>query len=96
MLNNWTTGFTNSTANTTLRASIYVGDTCYDSTQKSIASGLLTGAVGKQVELWVPVYQMLVDVDKNYSEGHNKIITYNDYYQFSLKGVFLVIRLIIW
>jgi hypothetical protein len=30
---------------------------------------------------------MLVDVDRDYSNGHNKIITYNDYYQFSLKGV---------
>jgi hypothetical protein len=87
MLNNWTTGFTGSTTNTTLRTSIYVGDTCYDSTQKSVAPGILTGAVGKQVELWVPAYQMLVDVDANYSEGHKKIITYNDYYQFSLKGV---------
>ena len=84
MLNNWTTGFTGSTTNTTLRTSIYVGDTCYDSTQKSVAPGILTGAVGKQVELWVPAYQMLVDVDCDYSEGHKKIITYNDYYQFSL------------
>jgi len=87
MLNNWDTGFTGSAVNTTLRTSIYVGDTCYDSTQKSVAPGLLTGAVGKQVELWVPAYQMLVDVDRDYSNGHNKIITYNDYYQFSLKGV---------
>ena len=54
---------------------------------KSITTGLLTGAVGKQVELWVPAYQMLVDMDRNYSEGHNKIITFNDYYQFSLKGI---------
>ena len=30
---------------------------------------------------------MLVDVDSDYSEGHMKTITYNDYYQFSLKGV---------
>jgi hypothetical protein len=87
MLNNWTTGFTGSNDNTTLRTSIYVGDTCYDSTQKSVAPTLSTGAVGKQVELWVPAYQMLVDVDRDYSNGHQKIITYNDYYQFSLKGV---------
>ena len=87
MLNNWDTGFTNSAANTTLRTSVYVGDTCYDSTQKSVAPGLLTGGVGKQVELWVPAYQMLVDVDRDYSNGHQKIISYNDYYQFSLKGV---------
>jgi hypothetical protein len=72
---------------TTLRKSIYAGDTCYDSTQKLITTGLSTGAVGKQVELWVPAYQMLVDVNRDYSNGHNKIITYNDYYQFSLKGV---------
>jgi hypothetical protein len=87
MLNNWNTGFTGSEENMTLRTSVYVGDTCYDSTQKSVAPGILTGAVGKQVELWVPSYQMLVDVDRDYSNGHQKIITYNDYYQFSLKGV---------
>jgi hypothetical protein len=87
MLNNWTTGFTGSEENMTLRTSIYVGDTCYDSTQKSVAPTILSGAVGKQVELYVPAYQMLVDVDRDYSNGHNKIITYNDYYQFSLKGV---------
>ena len=43
--------------------------------------------MNEQVELWVSAYQKLVDVDANYSEGHKKVITYNDYYQFSLKGV---------
>jgi len=88
MLNNFVSGFGASTAGT-IRTSVYVGDTCHDSIQKNItiASTLPTGAVGKQVELWVPAYQMLVDVDRDYSNGHNKIITYNDYYQFSLKGV---------
>jgi len=87
MLNNWDYGFDGSMQNTILRTSIYVGDTCYDSTQKSVAPGILTGAVGKQVELWVPAYQMLVEVDRDYSSSHNKTITYNDYYQFSLKGI---------
>ena len=87
MLNNWDYGFYGSMQNTILRTSIYVGDTCYDSTQKSVAPGILTGAVGKQVELWVPAYQMLVEVDRDYSSSHNKTITYNDYYQFSLKGI---------
>jgi len=87
MLNNWDYGFYGSMQNTILRTSIYVGDTCYDSTQKSVAPDLLTGSVGKQVELWVPAYQMLVDVDRDYSSSHNKTITYNDYYQFSLKGI---------
>ena len=87
MLNNWDYGFDGSMQNTILRTSIYVGDTCYDSTQKSVAPDLLTGSVGKQVELWVPAYQMLVDVDRDYSSSHNKTITYNDYYQFSLKGI---------
>jgi hypothetical protein len=87
MLNNWDTGFTGSAVNTTLRTSIYVGDTYYDTTQKSVAPGILTGAVGKQVESWVPAYQMLVDMDKNYSEGHKKLISYNGYNQFCLKGV---------
>ena len=86
MLNNFVSGFGVSSAGT-IRASVYVGDTCHDSIQKSITTGLLIGAVGKQVKLWVPAYQMLVDVDRDYSNGHNKIITYNDYYQFSLKGV---------
>jgi hypothetical protein len=34
MLNNFTDGFTGATAGT-LRASVYVGDTCYDTTQKN-------------------------------------------------------------
>jgi hypothetical protein len=75
--------------NGTIRTSVYVGDTCHDSTQKNItvASTLPTGAVGKQVELWVPAYQMLEDIETNYAESHMKTITFNDYYQFSLKGV---------
>jgi len=86
MLNNFTTGFSGATAGT-IRASVYVGDTCHDSIQKTITTGLLTGAVGKQVELWVPAYQMLEDIETNYAESHMKTITFNDYYQFSLKGV---------
>jgi len=78
MLNNWTTGFVGSEPNTTVRTSIYVGDTCYDSTQKSITSGLGTGSVGKQVELWVPAYQILSDMQSDYSNNHKKVITYND------------------
>jgi hypothetical protein len=87
MLNNWTTGFTNSAPNTTLRTSVYVGDTCYDSVQKSITTGLSTGSVGKQVELWVPAYQLLPYMETYYTTNHKKVITYNDYYQFSLKGI---------
>ena len=87
MLNNWTTGFTNSAVNTTVRTSIYVGDTCHDSIQKTITSGLLTGQVGKQVELWIPAYQMLEDIESNYAKSHMKTMTFNDYYQFSLKGI---------
>jgi hypothetical protein len=47
----------------------------------------LTGAVGKKVELWVPAYKMLDDIKANYAESHMKTITFNDYYQFSLKAV---------
>ena len=86
MLNNFTAGFAGSIGGS-VRASVYVGDTCHDSIQKTITSGLLTGAVGKQVELWVPAYQMLEDIETNYAESHMKTITFNDYYQFSLKGV---------
>jgi hypothetical protein len=87
MLNNFTAGFGTSTAGT-IRTSVYVGDTCHDSIQKTItvASTLPTGATGKQVELWIPAYQMLEDIEANYAESHMKTITFNDYYQFSLKG----------
>ena len=73
MLNNFTSGFGTSTAGT-IRTSVYVGDTCHDSIQKNItvASTLPTGAVGKQVELWVPAYQMLEDIELNYAESHIK------------------------
>ena len=73
MLNNFVSGFGSSTAGT-IRASVYVGDTCHDSTQKNItiAANLPIGAVGKQVELWVPAYQMLEDIDANYAESHMK------------------------
>ena len=51
MLNNFTDSFAGSSAGT-LRASVYVGDTCHDSTQKTVTNnGLSTGGVGKQVEL---------------------------------------------
>jgi hypothetical protein len=84
MLNNFVSGFGTSTAGT-IRTSIYVGDTCHDSIQKTItATGLITGSVGKQVELWVPSCQMLEDIELNYAESHMKTITFNDYYQFSL------------
>jgi hypothetical protein len=56
MLNNFTDGFGASTDGT-LRTSIYIGDTCHDSIQKTITAGLYTGGVGKQVELWVPAYK---------------------------------------
>jgi hypothetical protein len=86
MLNNWDTGFTGS-INGTIRTSIYVGDTCHDSIQKVITAGLSFDAVRKQVELWIPAYQMLEDIESNYAESHMKTIKLNDYYQFSLKGV---------
>ena len=81
MLNNFTSGFGASTAGT-IRTSVYVCDTCHDSTQKTItvASTLPTGAVEKQVELWVIAYQMLEDIETNYAKSHMKTITFNDYY----------------
>jgi hypothetical protein len=85
MLNNVASGFTGVGAGT-VRASVAVGDTVLDSTQKNTA-GVATGAVGKQVELWVPAYQMLPDIDDNYSKNHLRDISYYDYYQFTLKGV---------
>ena len=70
MLNNFTDGFAGSPAGS-LRASVYVGDTCHDSIQKKVTNnGLSTGRVGKQVELWVPAYQMLPDVEMSYPQNH--------------------------
>jgi hypothetical protein len=87
MLNNFDDGFAGSPAGT-LRASVYVGDTCHDSTQKSVTNnGLSTGGVGKQVELWVPAYQMLPDVEMSYAQNHLRDVSYFDYYQFSLKNI---------
>lgn len=87
MLNNFVDGFTASPAGV-LRASVYVGDTCHDATQKTVTdNGLSTGGVGKQVELWVPAYQMLPDVEMNYAQNHLRDVSYFDYYQFTLKNV---------
>jgi hypothetical protein len=85
MLNNVADGFSGATAGT-LRASVYVGDTCYDTTQKA-AGTLATGGVGKQVELHVQAVQMLPDIESNYAQNHMRDVSYHDYYQFSLKNV---------
>jgi hypothetical protein len=82
MLNNFTDGFSGATAGT-LRASVYVGDTCYDSTQNT-AGTLSTGGVGKQVELYIQAVQMLPDIESNYAQNHMRDISYHDYYQFTL------------
>jgi len=96
MLNSFTDGFIGSPAGT-LRASVYAGDTCHDSTQKTATNnGLSTGGVGKQVELWVPAYQMLPDVEMSYAQYHLRDVSYFDYYQFSLKKMLLVKVSIIW
>ena len=84
MLNNVASGFSGVGAGA-LRASVSVGDTVLDSTQKSVA-GIASGAVGKQVELWVPAYQMLPNVELNYAENHLRDISFYDYYQFTLKS----------
>ena len=68
MLNNITDGF-NGAPSGTLRASVYVGDTCYDTTQKT-AGTLSTGGVGKQVELHVQAVQILPDIESNYAQNH--------------------------
>jgi len=87
MLNNFTDGFAGSPAGS-LRASVYVGDTCHDSTQKTVTNnGLSTGGVGKQVELWVPAYQMLPDIEMSYAHNHLRDTSYHDYYQYGLKNV---------
>ena len=68
MLNNYTDGFATAPAGT-LRASVYVDDTCYDTTQRT-AGTLATGGVGKQVELHVQAVQMLPDIESNYAQNH--------------------------
>ena len=85
MLNNVADGFNGATAGT-LRASVYVGDTCYDTTQRTTGT-LATGGVGKQVELHVQAVQMLPDIESNYAQNHMRDVSYHDYYQFSLKNV---------
>jgi len=85
MLNNVSRGFDQAAAGT-LRASVYVGDTCYDTTQKTVGT-LATGGVGKQVELHVQAVQMLPDIESNYAQNHLRDVSYHDYYQFTLKNV---------
>jgi len=85
MLNNVAEGFDGATAGT-VRASVYVGDTCYDTTQRT-AGVLATGGVGKQVELHVQAVQMLPDIESNYAQNHLRDVSYHDYYQFSLKNI---------
>lgn len=86
MLNNFTDGFGTSPAGT-IRASVYVGDTCHDSHQKSVANGVVAGAVGQQVELWVPAVQMLENIEEDYAKNHMRDISYLDYYQFTLRNI---------
>jgi len=76
MLNNITDGF-NGAPTGTLRASVYVGDTCYDTTQKGF-TGVTTGGVGKQVELHVQAVQMLPDIESNYAQNHMRDVSYHD------------------
>ena len=79
MLNNLTDGLDNASAGT-LRGSVYVGDTCHDSTQKGF-TGVTTGGVGKQVELHVQAVQMLPDIENNYAQNHLRDVSYHDYYK---------------
>jgi hypothetical protein len=85
LLNNVSDGFDSASAGT-LRASVYVGDTCHDSTQKGF-TGVSTGAVGKQVELHVQAVQMLPDIESNYAQNHLHDISYHDYYQFTHRNI---------
>jgi len=87
MLNNIASGFQGAGGGT-LRASVYVGDTCYDYQEKTVTNGALTtGAVGKQVELHVQAVQMLPDIEVNYAQNHLRDVSYYDYYQFTLKNI---------
>lgn len=69
----------------TIRASIYVGDVCHDATQAGFNAS--TGAVGKQVQLWVPALQMKPDVEESYLSNMNKSVKYHDFYQYTIKNV---------
>jgi len=82
MLNNITDGF-NGAPTGIVRASVYVGDTCHDSTQTGF-TGVSTGKVGKQVELHVQAVQMLPDMEKSYDLNHLRDVSYH---QFSLKNI---------
>ena len=84
MLNNITDGF-NGAPSGTLRASVYIGDTCHDSIQKGFTNA--TGSVGKQVELHVQAVQMIPDMETSYVLNHVRDVSYHDYYQFTLKNI---------
>ena len=85
MLNNVDDGFDTASAGT-VRASVYVGGTCHDSTQSDF-TGVTTGAVGKQVELHVQAVQMIPDMETSYVLNHVRDVSYHDYYQFTLKNI---------
>jgi len=85
LLNNVDDGF-DSAPNGTLRASVCVGDTCHDSTQKGF-TGVTTGAVGKQVELQVQAVQMLKEMENSYVLNHLRDVSYHNYYLFTLRNI---------
>ena len=69
----------------TIRASVYVGNTCYDSIQNQL--GAAAGAVGNLVQLWVPVYQMRPEQEQSYTASPIKTVKFNDYYQYNIKNI---------
>jgi len=85
MLNNVSDGFDSAPAGT-VRSSVYVGDTCHDSTQSGF-TGVSTGSVGKQVELHVQAVQMLKEMEQSYVQNHLRYVSYHDYYQFTLRNI---------
>ena len=70
----------------TVRASVYVGDACYDTTQRT-GGTLATGGVGKEVELHVQAVQMFPDIESNCAQNHLRGFSYHDYCRFTLKNI---------
>lgn len=72
-------------ANAKSVVSVYVGDKCYNSEQDAVAS---KGAVGTQVQLWLPAVQMRESIEQDYlSSNAMKMVKYMDYYQYTINGV---------
>lgn len=70
-----------------VEVSLYVGNTCQDSTQKNV-SGVTTSSLPSSIQLYVPAYVMNPVLESIYiTSNPNKTIVYKDIYQFTTTSV---------